>query len=38
VLPRYRSVVDLPWLSDVPAVNSGDCIARCFNRLSATAR
>lgn len=37
MVPRYRSVVDLIRLSDVPAINPGDCIARCFDRLSCTA-
>jgi ribosomal protein S6--L-glutamate ligase len=37
MLPRYRCVVDLIRLSEVPAINAGECIARCFDRLAATA-
>lgn len=37
MVPRYRSVVDLIRLSQIPAINPGDCVARCFDRLSATA-
>jgi ribosomal protein S6--L-glutamate ligase len=37
MIPRYRSVVELMRLADVPAVNSGDCIGRCFDRLGCAA-
>lgn len=37
MLPRYRSVVDLMRLADVPSVNPAGCVARCFDRLGCAA-
>lgn len=37
MVPRYRSVIELMRLADVPAVNPAGCIARCFDRLGGAA-